>query len=575
MAIIRPTTPIFVAEGQVCVYVTKFSEAQATGVFYLIGDSLIEPDFRGYESNIVIFNGTDYVIRERFPSVKISVGGETFEYVPASGWIQSRVYDTEDGGGSSGGSSLTAGDVQTAMTNALASRPQVEFSDLFLVDSNGVQFVRRSVWDENTGSQVESNLDLLGTPITVTPPFRYADTPVYLGDTVSNIQNYNNIPEDGVTTVTYDLNNPVDPSQGSWICFLSEGGTGSGHGMLYNVYPSSNTASFGTVTIYNSFGSVVTTDAVVTDGQQYWFKAANCGDTITIVMADTGGSLANFRISTHTEAPFDLAAIATQNASTAIVTSINELQQNRSFSPVTNAAIAAGVSTQQAATIITTPRTNQVELNVQAIPDGGNFYIEVRRTPSEQWRLLVWKNTNTGQVSANINYDGSYRANVNSIQPQPLQWRLTNIGSVTLPANLMTIEAITGIQNNQDIDSFTYSATLVTLAANTVSTFALPSSLHQRKPKSVGFSCKRPDNTTISDRTVMRFDYTTNMNKAAIAAAHQVRIIDFDYTNSVFGGNFAAGQISDNDAFLMPLTNVLIVKGAATTDVINNIFLEY
>jgi hypothetical protein len=479
------------------------------------------------------------------------------------------------GAGGGGGGGITEAQVQSAMTNALASRPQFEFSDKFLVDANGVQFVRRSSWNENTCSRVEFNLDLLGAPITVTQPFRYADTPVNLGDTVSNIQNYNNIPEDGVTSVTYNLNNPADPSQGSWICFLSEGGTGAGHSMVYSIYPSGNQQAFGTTVIYDAFGNLISSDTVFTNGQQLWFKAANCGDAITIFMSDTGGNLASFRISTHTEAPFDLAAIAAQSGNAGIINAVNELQQNRTFNFATNTAIAPGASVQQTTSIFASPRTNQIELNAQAIPDGGNFYIEVRRTPSEQWRLVVWKNTGTGQVSANINYDGSYRANLNSLLSPSLQWRLTNTGSATLAAGLISIEAINGIQNTQDIDSFTYSATLVTLAANSIATFALPSSLHLRKPKSVSFSCKRPDSTTISDRTELRFDYTTNMNKVAIAAAHQVRIVDFDYTNSVFGANYAAGQISDNDALLMPLTNVLIVKGPATTDVINNIFLEY
>jgi hypothetical protein len=576
MAIIRPATPTFVAEGQVCVYVTKFSEALATGVFYLIGDSLIEPDFRGYESNIVIFNGTDYVIRERIPSVKISVGGEIFEYVPASGWIQSRVYDTEDGGsGSGGGSSLTAGDVQTAMTNALASRAWIEFSDKMLIDANGIQFIRRSTWNENTGTIVESNLDLLGNPITVQAPVSLADASGAAGKTISNIQDFSMV-EDGVDVQFYNLNNPSDPSDGRWIAITVESGFGGVISLASTLY-TAGTPAFTSFPVYDDNGNINYNGFFTTlQNARWWIEACNFGEVIQFIPQDNNGNPTLFRVATYETAPFETARVDQQIGQLAgLSAQVASLQQGRTFSVALNGLVNVNSNAIQASSIFVGGQTNQIELSTSGLPDGSNFYIEVRRSVGEQWRTMVWKNTNTGKCAVNLNHDGVYRANANNLNSSTMQWRITNIGSTALPANLVGIEAITGLQSSMDIDSFTYSATLVTLAANSNAIFSLPSSLQLYKPKSVAFSCKRPDGTLGSNRTELRFEYTRGMDKLTGTLTNFARIVDFDYAETTTGATYVYGQISDNDGSLAPLTALQIVKPPSTTDVINNIFLEY
>jgi hypothetical protein len=65
------------------------------------------------------------------------------------------------------------------------------------------------------------------------------------------------------------------------------------------------------------------------------------------------------------------------------------------------------------------------------------------------------------------------------------------------------------------------------------------------------------------------------MDKSTGLSSNFVRIVDFDYSETSLGANYITGQISDNDGSLAPLSFVQIAKPPSTTDVINNIFLEY
>jgi hypothetical protein len=65
------------------------------------------------------------------------------------------------------------------------------------------------------------------------------------------------------------------------------------------------------------------------------------------------------------------------------------------------------------------------------------------------------------------------------------------------------------------------------------------------------------------------------MGKLTGTLTNFVRIVDFDYAETTTGAAYVYGQISDNDGSLAPLTALQIVKLPSTTDVINNIFLEY
>jgi hypothetical protein len=460
------------------------------------------------------------------------------------------------------------------MTNALGSLSWVEFSDKTLVDANGIQFIRRSTWDENTGTVVESDLDLSGNPITILDPVRLADASASAGKSISNIQDF--FLEDGTDPQSYNLNNPSDPSDGRWICITVENGGSGSVNVFSTLYPQGNTGvtSF---PVYDDNGNIQTTGAFFTNpDNRWWIEACHFGEVILFAAQGNGASGTTFRVATYETAPFETARVEQQIGQLGgLSAQVSALQQGRTFSIAFNGLVNANSNAIQSSSIVTNGQTNQVELSTAGLPDGANFYIEIRRSVGEQWRTMVWKNTNTGKCAVNINHDGVYRANVNNLQGSIMQWRVTNIGSAALPANFVGIEAITGLQNTMDIDSFTYSATLVTLAANSNAIFSLPSSLHRYKPKSVSFSCKRPDGTLGSNRTELRFEYTLNMGKLTGTLTNFVRIVDFDYAETTTGAAYVYGQISDNDGCLAPLTALQIVKLPSTTDVINNIFLEY
>jgi hypothetical protein len=173
--ILKPPTPIFVTDGQVCAYVTKFSEALVSGTFYLIADNLVLNDFLTHETEILFFDGTNYSIRERRTGIKINVSGESFTYLPGSGWMRTGTTALDDGtGGTSAGGGLTPAQAETAFINALASQSQVETAETPLEDSTGTVFFSVKVIDEETGAITYSNRLPNGTAYT---PVGAATTP--------------------------------------------------------------------------------------------------------------------------------------------------------------------------------------------------------------------------------------------------------------------------------------------------------------------------------------------------------------------------------------------------------------
>lgn len=77
------------------------------------------------------------------------------------------------------GGSITAADIQTAVTNALQSQAQVEFSETLLQDANNDIFISVRTVDEETGTIIYSNRTLDGTPFTPVQPVRKPDNTTY------------------------------------------------------------------------------------------------------------------------------------------------------------------------------------------------------------------------------------------------------------------------------------------------------------------------------------------------------------------------------------------------------------
>lgn len=113
MIVIKPSPIENFVSGSTVTFLPNLNLTPVSGTYYLVADSVTNPQLKGYENSILLYDGVVFRFQTVKPNTTALVAGDSYTYIPGVGWLLSSSIPGSGGG-------LNAGDNVSLLVNDTA-----------------------------------------------------------------------------------------------------------------------------------------------------------------------------------------------------------------------------------------------------------------------------------------------------------------------------------------------------------------------------------------------------------------------------------------------------------------------
>lgn len=89
MIVIKPTPIENFVSGSTVTFLPNLNLTPVSGTYYLVADSVTNSQLKGYENDILLYDGTVFRLQTVEPNATALVSGDSYTYIPGVGWLLS------------------------------------------------------------------------------------------------------------------------------------------------------------------------------------------------------------------------------------------------------------------------------------------------------------------------------------------------------------------------------------------------------------------------------------------------------------------------------------------------------